>query len=72
MIHSRSTYGHRAAICEKFGWTLDYLTHGVSWAYITRCLIDSPRYESNEERNEKQTVRLTEQNANEFLKLVNG
>lgn len=71
MIHSRSTYGRRAAICEKFGWTMEYLAHGISWAYVIRCLVDFPRYEYNRDGN-TQKIKLTNENAADFVKMINS
>lgn len=70
MIQSRTTYGRRASICEKFGWTLDYLTHGISWTYLIRCLVDMPRYEHN--NGKPKAVKLTNENAADFVKMINA
>lgn len=68
MIQSRSTYGRRAAICEKFGWTIEYLTHCISYAYVLRCLTDMPRYEYE---REPEKIKLTANNAADFVKMIN-
>lgn len=69
MIKARSTYGRRASICEKFGWTIDYLTHRISWAYVVRMLIDLPHFEYSDK---PQKTRLTAENAQNFAAMINN
>ncbi len=71
MIQSRSTYGRRAAICEKFGWTMDYLNHCISYAFIIRCLCDLPRYEYDKDNTKQgEKIKLTDSNADEFAAFI--
>lgn len=72
MIQSRSTYGRRAAICEKMGWTLNYINHSVSYAVLIRCLIDMPRYEYDEDNKNGSKIKLTAENAADFVNLINS
>jgi nucleoside phosphorylase len=51
------------------GWTMDYLEHQIPYAVAIRCLVDLPRYESESEAN--QTIKLTADNAADFVKLIN-
>ena len=48
-----SPHGRRGAICEHFGWTYDYLLHGVAWSIVQRMMIDAPNYNSEKEEKEK-------------------
>jgi hypothetical protein len=32
-------------VCSHFGWTLDYLLHGIPWGTVQRMLIDAPGVE---------------------------
>lgn len=69
MIQARSTFGRRASICEKFGWTIEYLTHQISWAYVVRLLIDLPHFEYGDRQNK---TRLTADNAKSFAAMINN
>ncbi|KAA0126443.1 hypothetical protein FY557_17485 [Chryseobacterium sp. SN22] len=58
-------------ICHHFGWTLDYLLWEVDWRIVQRMLIDSPTYESEEDKkkkkDKKQVINLSEQTSEDFL-----
>ena len=58
-------------MCSHFGWTLDYLEHGVPWATVQRMLIDAPGIE---EKDKKAPVELalTDDNAGEVMELLNS
>lgn len=58
-------------ICHHFGWTLDYVLWEVDWRIVQRMLIDSPTYESEEDKkkknDKKQVINLSEQTSEDFL-----
>ncbi|ASK29724.1 hypothetical protein CEY12_06220 [Chryseobacterium sp. T16E-39] len=56
-------------ICHHFGWELDYLLWKVDWRIVQRMLIDSPSYESEEDKKEKKkpVINLSEQTSEDFL-----
>ena len=51
---------------------MDYLMHGISWTFLIRCLIDLPRYEYDRDGKTGKKIKLTSDNAAEFVKLING
>ncbi|WP_312312137.1 hypothetical protein [Empedobacter brevis] len=69
----KSTYGTRASICAHFGWTLDYLENGIPWSKVIRLMADLPSYDYNDDENTKaqtkKAVKITEQNADDILKM---
>lgn len=52
-------------ICHHFSWTLDYLLEYPDWYVVQRMLIDAPKYETDEEKKEKE-IDLTEQSAEDI------
>lgn len=66
-----SPHGRRGAICEHFGWTYDYLLHGIAWTTVQRMMIDAPSYDFNDE-NEVQEIVLTEDNNQQIMNFVNS
>lgn len=57
-------------ICHHFGWTLDYLLWEVDWRIVQRMLIDAPKYESKDDKNQKsntKSVKMTEQNSEDLI-----
>lgn len=62
--------GRRGAICEHFGWAYDYLTEGIPWGLVQRMMIDAPRYEVSDPKEEN--IRLTEENADSIMAYING
>lgn len=69
----KSTYGTRASICAHFGWTLDYLENHIPWSKVIRLMADLPSYNYDDDENAntqtKKTVKITEQNADDILKM---
>ncbi len=57
-------------ICHHFGWTLDYLLWEIDWRIVQRMLIDAPKYESKDEKDQKnnsKSVKMTEQNSEDLI-----
>lgn len=52
-------------ICHHFGWTLDYLLWEIDWRIVQRMLIDTPVYDTDDEKKEKE-IDLTEQTADDI------
>ncbi len=65
-----STFGRRGAICEHFGWTLEYLEHGVSWPIVQRMMIDAPGVEYTD--GEVEEITLTADNSADIMNYVNS
>ena len=63
-----SPHGRRGAICEHFGWTYDYLLHGIAWSIVQRMMIDAPLFDDGEVSE----ITLTEGNQEEILNYVNS
>lgn len=66
----KSPYGRRGAICEHFGWTWDYLHHGIAWSVIQRIMCDLPFFE--ETNGEVQEVELSDDNATDIMNYINN
>lgn len=64
----RSPYGQRGAICQHFGWTWDYLHHGIAWSVVERIMIDLPTYIKKDEED----IVLTADNAEDIMNYVNN
>lgn len=57
-------------ICHHFGWTLDYLLWEIDWRIVQRMLIDAPKYESKDEKTQKdnsKSIKMTEQNSEDLI-----
>lgn len=63
-----SPFGRRGAICQNFGWTWDYLLHGIAWAVVQRIMCDLPSYDSENDDD----VVLTEDNADTIMNFINN
>lgn len=37
-------YGIRGVICERFGWTYDYLLHKIPWLDAYYMMIEAPQF----------------------------
>lgn len=60
-------------MCAHFGWTLDYLLHGISWGTVQRMIIDAPGVEDEEDSTKGDTeIVLTDENADEVLRMINN
>lgn len=60
-------------MCSHFGWTLDYLLHGIPWGTVQRMLIDAPGVEDDEDTKKEDTeIVLTDDNADEVMKIINS
>lgn len=71
----KSPHGRRGSVCAHFGWTLEYLLHGIPWATVQRMLIDAPYMEETGEVGDPGAdtgpVRLTDENAAEIMRMIN-
>ena len=56
-------------ICHHFGWTLDYLLWEIDWRIVQRMLIDTPVYDTDDEKKEKE-IDLTEQTADDIEAMI--
>ena len=65
-----SPHGRRGAICQHFGWTYDYLLHGIAWSVVQRMMIDAPSYDMDDGGTE--TIELTESNSEQIMNYVNS
>lgn len=59
-------------MCSHFGWTLDYLLHGIPWGTVQRMLIDAPGVEDEYTKKEDTEIVLTDDNADEVMKIINS
>ncbi|MBW9198393.1 hypothetical protein EVD32_00445 [Bacteroidales bacterium SW299] len=59
-------------MCAHFGWTLDYLLHGIPWGTVQRMLIDAPGVEDEDTTKNDTEIVLTDDNADEVMKLINN
>jgi hypothetical protein len=59
-------------VCAHFGWTLDYLLHGIPWGTVQRMLIDAPGVEDEDTTKNDTEIVLTDDNADEVMKLINN
>ncbi len=66
-----SPHGRRGAICEYFGWTYDYLLHGIPWSVVQRMMIDAPSYDFDND-NTAEEIELTEDNNQQIMNFVNS
>ena len=67
----KSPLGRRGAICQHFGWSYDYLLHGIAWSVVQRMMIDAPSYQTNED-GDIEEIELTENNSEQILNYVNS
>lgn len=67
----KSPHGRRGSVCAHFGWTLDYLLHGIPWGTVQRMLIDAPGVEDEDTTKGDTEIVLTDDNADEVMKLIN-
>lgn len=65
MTGLKSPYGRRGSICAHYGWTWEYLHHGIAWAVVQRMMIDAT---SIQEKSDE--IELTDENSDEVLKLL--
>ena len=63
-------HGRLGAICEHFGWTYDYLLHGVAWSIVQRMMIDAPSFDDTD--GEVNEIELSESNQEQILNYVNS
>lgn len=66
----KSPHGHRGAVCAHFGWSLDYLLHGIPWAIVKRMMVDAPAYDPDGGKDDE--VKLTSENQEQILNYVNN
>jgi hypothetical protein len=64
----RSTLGRRASICKEFGWTMDYVEHGISWGKLQMMIMDMPRLEKSD--GKPKAIELTDDNAEEVFGML--
>lgn len=65
----RTAYGRRSAIIEKFGWTWDYLNHGIAYAIVERMLVDASWVDYDADGRMEMAV--TDSNADEIMAMLN-
>jgi len=65
-----SPFGRRGAICEHFGWTYDYLLHGIGWPTVQKMMIDAPSFDIEDDSHE--VIELSESNEQQILNYVNS
>lgn len=65
-----SPHGRRGAICEHFGWSYDYLLHGIAWSIVQRMMIDAPSYDTEDDNVRE--IELTEDTQQQVLNYVNS
>lgn len=58
-------------MCQHFGWTYDYLLHGIAWSVVQRMMIDAPSYDLSD-NNGVEEIELTENNSEQILNYVNS
>lgn len=66
----RSPYGLRGSICAHYGWTWDYLMHGIPYAIVKRMAADAPGIDYDNKK-EDTMLELSDDNADEILELIN-
>ena len=66
----QSPQGRRGAICEHFGWTYEYLLHGVAWAQVQRMMVDAPGYDPDGKK--QRHIKLSQDNAQSIANYVNN
>ena len=64
-----SPVGRRGAICERFGWTYDYLLHGIAWSIVERMVVDAPSYDYDD--NDTTEISLTDDNGEQVMNFLN-
>ena len=68
----KSPDGRRGSICAHFGWSVDYLLHGIPWGTVERMIIDAPSVENTKDGGRVEVVKVTEQNAADILQAINN
>lgn len=63
--------GRRGAICEHFGWTYDYLLHGIAWSLVQRMMIDAPSYDMDADGDTVE-IDLNAENGEQIMNFVNS
>lgn len=56
-------------ICHHYGWTLDYLLWEIDWRIVQRMLIDSPSYDTEEDKDAKE-IKLDEENSEDLMEML--
>lgn len=52
---------------------MEYLQHGIAWSIVQRMLLDAPSYDYDfEKKNNKDEVRLSEENADKIAAHINS
>ncbi len=62
--------GRRGSICEHFGWTYDYLLHGIAWSLVQRMMIDAPTYDMDADDTVELDLNL--ENGEQIMNYVNS
>ena len=72
----KSPYGRRGSICAHFGWTWDYLHHGIAWAIVQRMLADAPSIYDDDDDDKKggdlARKEITNDELSEIVKKINS
>ncbi|MDR2139775.1 MAG: hypothetical protein LBP50_09540 [Tannerella sp.] len=64
----KSLYGIRGSVCAHFGWTWDYLIHGIAWCTVERMIADAPGIEHD--ANEYVELDLSDENADRIKEMI--
>lgn len=62
-----STIGQRAALCEKFGWTWDYVNNEIPFNTLLKIMADSPIIEDIKDDD----IELQEMNYTDLIHQIN-
>jgi hypothetical protein len=58
-------------LCEHFGWSYDFLLHGIAWMTVQKMMLDAPSYTGEEEEGE-QDLTLTEGKCEQIANYINS
>lgn len=67
----KSPHGRRGAILAHFGWTMDYLLNGISWALVQKIMLDAPSVDYDSPDDEEE-FELTQENSEQIMNYVNS
>lgn len=67
----KSPHGRRGAILAHFGWTMDYLLNGISWALVQKIMLDAPSVDYDSPDDEEE-IELTQENSEQIMNYVNS
>lgn len=59
-------------ICEKFGWSWDYVNHEIPFNTIKKIFLDLPEVEYEDAKGEEGEGEIKEQSAAQFAAMMNS